>query len=156
MDIVDPMIGTKPQATPTLYHAIDVLISGILVFLILNLFIRSSLDMQTKDPVKLNPPVLNSIAFCILELIVLLFSRFCFKCAKDGQNSYFPIGFIAYLASVLFFIIESATFYNEILFNSNTYPWRQEKLEQNTYQVVIEVLLRAGVLGVLFFMITKK
>ena len=136
----EPLLNIKPASnSPVLFHTLDVLLTSILIFLIINLLSRTGMDMATKGPLKLSPPVLTSIAFCILELIVLITVKICLKTAKDGQDSYFSIGFILYVVELIFFIIESSTFYNQKEFNSNSLK---------VYHV-IEVLLRLGALMVL-------
>lgn len=153
----EPLLDVKPaNNTPVLYHITDTVLTGILIFLTINLLDRTGLDMQIKSPLKINPPISNSIAFCILEYIVLLITKILLKSAKDGETSHFSWGFIFYIVGLIFFIIESATFYNEKPYDANSYPYEQEKIKQNNYQVVIEVLLRAIGLGTLLYMVMKK
>ena len=150
----EPLLNIKPSSTsPILYHISEVLFSGIMIILVSNFMIRSGMD--TSSSKEINSSILTSIAFCILEFVTLLAVQILFKFAKDGADIYFSYGFVFYLVSLIFFILEASTFYGQVLLDPTAYPY-QPTMPPNNYQVVIEVTLRVGIFFVLFVMIFKK
>ena len=151
----------EPQklSSASLFNISESLLSAILIFLIINLIDRTSYSAETNpDYFRISDCVLTSIAFCILELWALLAALIFIKTAKSGQKSYLKIGFALFLIELLFFIIEASTFYHQYYWDqASLYPnYSEEKIKQNNYQVVIEVLLRAGGLGALMALVLQK
>ena len=140
-----PLLGGDTDDSPNtsksrlMHNTVEVLLFAILIFLIINLVIRTGFDTTTTAT--LSDSALTSIAFCILELLALLAAR---ACIMTEGIIYVRIGFWIYIFSLLCFIIESSTFYNQNIM-ANT--WYLYEVKQNNYQVVIEVLLRAGAFG---------
>ena len=148
----------KPSSA-SLFNISESLLSAILIFLILNLIDRTDYSSETNpDYFKVSDSVLTSIAFCILELLALLAALIFIKTAKSGPRSYLIIGFALFLIDVIFFIIEASTFYHQYFWDQDSlYPYyTEERIKQNNYQVVIEVLLRVGGLGTLMALVLQK
>lgn len=157
MSSSEGLLNVEPKnSQPILYHVVDSMLTAILFFVIYNIMVRTTFDLQVVSPMKINPAISASIAFCLLELIVILVTKIFLKSAKDGAGSHFGIGFMCFLISILFFIIESSTFYNQEPYDLDDYYYHQEKIKQNNYQVVIEVLLRVIALFTLLIMVLKK
>ena len=150
----EPLLNIKPSSkSPILYNIIEVLFSGIMIILVSNFIFRSGMDASSSK--EINSSILTSIFFCLLEFLTLLAVQILLKFAKDGEDIYFSYGFVFYLVSLIFFLLETSTFYGQVLFDPTTYPG-QPTIPQNNYQVAIEVILRVGIFFVLFVMIFKK
>ena len=148
----------KPSHS-VLFNIVEVFLSAILIFLILNLVNRTDATNNINPySLKISDYVLTSIAFCILELVSLLAALIFLKTAKFGPRSYLMVGFVFFLIELLFFIIESSTFYHQYFYDPNSLPLYdyQTKIKQNNYQVVIEVILRVGGLGALATLVFRK
>lgn len=152
----------EPQklSKASLFNIAESLLSAILIFLIINLIGRTSYSADTTNPdyFKVNDSVLTSIAFCILELLALLASLIYIKTAKSGPRSFLMMGFVLFLIEILFFIIASSTFYHQYYWDpaSISRYFTEDRIKQNNYQVVIEVLLRVGGLGTLAALVLQK
>ena len=140
-----PLLGGDTDDSPNtsksrlMHNIVEVLLFAILIFLIINLIVRTGIDTSTTAT--LSDSILTSIAFCILELLAILAAR---ACIMTEGIIYVRLGFWIYVFSLLCFIIESSTFYNQNIWARSYYD---SKVKQNNYQVVIEVLLRAGAFG---------
>ena len=153
METTEPLLNVS-KPSKLCYNLVDTLIIAILAFLIINVVNRTGDDTYGTSEKKLNPVIYASITFCILELFVLLVAKTVIQRAKEENDTDLSFGFIIFIISMLFFIIETSTYYNQNMYIDDEY-WNY-KIKTNVYQVCIEVILRVMVFLCLLFLITKK